>query len=98
MKKTVQTRQECFLQFTEEEIAQLGWKEGQKLYISEENGSIILSEGGKIEIDLSEFSREVLEMMIKESCEKDISVNEVVENILRATIDKLEKEEELEKP
>lgn len=35
-----------------------------------------------IEIDLSTFDRKVLEHIISESCEKDISVNKVISDIL----------------
>lgn len=35
-----------------------------------------------IEIDLSTFDRKVLEHIIAESCEKDISVNKVISDIL----------------
>ncbi len=97
MKKTVQSRRECFIQFSEEEIEELGLKECEKLYISEKDGAVILSKGAKVEIDLSELSREALEMMIKHSCEKDISVNEVVELILRDVIERSEKGEKLQK-
>lgn len=36
----------------------------------------------EIELNLAEFDREILEYIIKLSCEKDISVNKVIENIL----------------
>jgi hypothetical protein len=31
---------------------------------------------------LSEFERELLEFLIQESCDKDISINDVISNIL----------------
>ena len=34
------------------------------------------------ELNLSEFSREIMEHPIQESCDKDISINEVMSNIL----------------
>lgn len=36
-----------------------------------------------VEIDLGEFSREQLEHLIQQSCEQDVSVNVVIENILK---------------
>lgn len=35
-----------------------------------------------VEIDLSTFDRKILEYIIAESCEKDISANKVINNIL----------------
>ena len=40
----------------------------------------------EIELNLAEFDRETLEYIIKQSCEKDISVNKVIENILTSYI------------
>jgi len=37
---------------------------------------------GSVELDLSIFDRKILEYIITESCEKDISVNKVIENLL----------------
>ena len=39
------------------------------------------------ELNLSEFSREIMEHPIQESCDKDISINEVMSNILDKFID-----------
>lgn len=35
-----------------------------------------------VEIDLADLPREVLEMLIKISCEKDVSTNKVISEIL----------------
>jgi hypothetical protein len=44
-----------------------------------------------LEINLEEWSVEVLHMLIKESCEKDISVNDVINNLLKEALkDELE--------
>lgn len=35
-----------------------------------------------LELDLSTLPRDLLEHLVKQSCEQDISVNKVIENIL----------------
>lgn len=77
--KQVQSREELFIQFTDEEIEKLGLEKNQKLSMEIlENGSIKMTPFAKIDIDITEWSREVLENLIQESVEKDISVNEVI--------------------
>ena len=77
--KQVQSREDLFIQFTDEEIEELGLEKNQKLSMEIlENGSIKMTPFAKIDIDISEWSREVLENLIQESVEQDISVNEVI--------------------
>lgn len=79
MTKQVQSREDLFIQFTDEEIEELGLEKNQKLSMEIlENGSIKMTPFAKIDIDISEWRREVLENLIQESIEKDISVNEVI--------------------
>jgi bifunctional DNA-binding transcriptional regulator/antitoxin component of YhaV-PrlF toxin-antitoxin module len=99
-KKTLLPTNDLYVQFTDEEIQKLGWEAGQKLNVKvHDDGSIELRPFAKVEIDLADWSREVLEMVITESCEKDISVNEVVSNLLKQSLDMLpdleKKKEEL---
>ena len=86
--KTLQRSEDCFIQFTEEELEQLNIKPGDKFTCEIKNGSLLLKKFETLEIDISEYSREALEMLIKESVEKDISVNEVITNILSEQIDR----------
>ena len=90
IKKTVQRSEDCFVQFTDEELQQLGIKAGDKFSCSIENNSVILKKFETIDIDLSELSRDILEMIIADSVEKDISVNEVIGNILEKSLSLLE--------
>lgn len=86
--KKVLERKELYIQFSDEEMTEIGWEEGQKLSLSldEETGSIFLKPYVKVDIDMSEWSREVLEYIVGISCEKDISCNQVIEDILKDTI------------
>ena len=51
-----------------------------------DDGSIELKKYATLELELDNFTREDLEMLIKASCEKDISVNEVIEEVLTAAL------------
>jgi hypothetical protein len=59
---------------------------GDKFSIDETDDGIVLKKYAKLEIDLSEFPRETLEFLISESCEKDISISEVFENVINYSI------------
>ena len=89
--KKILEKTEQYIQFSDEELQELGWKENQKLSIELTNGGIMLKPFVKIDIDMSNWSREILEYIISESCEKDISVNEVISNTIEQTL-KYEKE------
>ena len=80
--KKVQRSDELFIQFTDEELEALNIKPGDKFSWEVENESLVLKKFASLDVDISEWSREVLEMLIVESVEKDISVNEVICNIL----------------
>lgn len=79
---------ETFLQFTEPELKQLGLEIGDKFDIKHlADGSIVLEKYGKITIELSELSREILERLVHESCERDVSVNVVVSDVLKKYVE-----------
>jgi bifunctional DNA-binding transcriptional regulator/antitoxin component of YhaV-PrlF toxin-antitoxin module len=91
-KKTLLPTNDLYLQFTDEEIQELGWEAGQRLEVKQhEDGSIELRPYVKMEIDMADWSRDVLELIIKESCEKDISVNDVISELLKKSIDVFDK-------
>ena len=83
MIKTIQTREEAYLQFTEEEMIELGLNKGKKFtWVAQEDGSVLLKPHEKVEIELSEYPREILEFLIKESIEKDIPVGDIINEAL----------------
>jgi hypothetical protein len=90
IKKTVQRSEECFIQFTEDELIELDIKAGDKFSCSMENNSVVLKKFETIELDMSEWSRDILEMLISKSIEEDISINEVISNILEQMLPSLE--------
>jgi bifunctional DNA-binding transcriptional regulator/antitoxin component of YhaV-PrlF toxin-antitoxin module len=88
IKKTIEPTGDVCVKFTEDELAQLNIKQGDKFSIKETDNGVLLEKFDTIELNLSEFSREIMEHLIQESCEKDVSVNEVMSNILEQVIDK----------
>ena len=91
--KKVLEKKDLYIQFSEEEMQELGWEQGQKLSFkfNEDTKSITLEPFVKMELDISEWSREILEFLVGESCERDVSVNEIINETLSKFIDKNEK-------
>jgi len=92
--KKIQEKKELYLQFSEEEMQELGWEEGQKLSFKfdEETKAITLEPYVKMEIEISEWPREILEYLIEESCDLDVSVNEIINEVLLDFVEKNDKE------
>ena len=88
--KKVQEKKELFLQFSEEEMQEMGWEEGQKLSLKfdEETKAITLEPFVKMNIDIGEWDREILEYLVGESCDRDVSVNEIINESLEKMINK----------
>jgi bifunctional DNA-binding transcriptional regulator/antitoxin component of YhaV-PrlF toxin-antitoxin module len=82
IKKTIEPTGDVCVKFTEDELAQLKIKQGDKFSIKETNDGILLEKFSTIDINLSELERELLEFLIQESCDKDVSINEVISDIL----------------
>ena len=75
MIKTVQKKEEYFIQFTDEEMDQLGFKPNTKFTIelNEDKSGLILTPHEEVEIDLEEFSKEELINIIVAVNEKDMT-------------------------
>ena len=82
IKKTLEPTGDVCVKFTEDELSQLNIKQGDKFSIKETADGILLQKFATIDIDLSELDKELLEFLIIESCDKDISINEVISNLL----------------
>jgi hypothetical protein len=82
IKKTIEPTGDVCLKFTEDELTQLNIKQGDKFSIKETDGGILLQKFATVDINLSELDKELLEFLIQESCDKDISVNEVISDLL----------------
>jgi hypothetical protein len=81
--KTVQRSEDLYVQFNEDEMKSLDIKPGDKFsWEIGSNSSITLKKFVEIDVDISEWSREVLEMLVTESIKKDLPVNDIIANIL----------------
>jgi hypothetical protein len=83
MYKKIEPTNEVCVKFSDDEIAQLGLELGGKysVHVSDE-GNIELKKFQSIEIDLEDVHRSVLEFLLKESCDRDVSVNQVISDVL----------------
>jgi bifunctional DNA-binding transcriptional regulator/antitoxin component of YhaV-PrlF toxin-antitoxin module len=82
IKKTIEPTGDLCVKFTEDELAKLNIKQGDKFSIKETGEGILLEKFATIDIDLAQVERELLEFLIQESCDKDISINEVISDLL----------------
>ena len=72
IKKTLQPTNDLFIQFSDEEVQELGLEQGQKFSVTpHDDGSFELRPYVKLELDMEEWPREILEMIIKKSVEED---------------------------
>jgi hypothetical protein len=95
--KKVLEKKDLYIQFSEEEMQELGWEEGQKLSFkfNEETKAITLEPFVKMDLDISEWDREILEFLVGESCERDVSVNEIINEVLLNSIPRIDRSEQL---
>jgi len=91
MKKALLPTNDLYLQFTEEELVELNIVPGDKFDVNlQDDGSIKLEKYVQLELDTEDWPIELLQLLIKESCEKDISVNDVICNLLKQGLDNLD--------
>jgi hypothetical protein len=86
MIKTVQKKEEYFIQFTDEEMDQLGFKPNTRFTIelSEDKSGLKLTPHEEIEIDLDEFSKEDLINIIVAANKADMTFEDfVVESLTK---------------
>jgi hypothetical protein len=74
------------IKFTEDEMQTLNIKEGDKFSFKEDKNGILLEKMSSLELDISDFSKETLEFLIAESIEKDVSVNQIINDTLEKAL------------
>jgi hypothetical protein len=84
MKKEIKRSEELYIEFTPEELESLNVKEGDKLSWKIQDDGILLEKMSSMEIEISQFSREVLEFLVTKSIEEDIGVNDVIVNCIKS--------------
>ena len=96
IKNVLQPTNDVYIQFTEEELSAIGAGPGTKFEAKiHDDGSIELRPYVKVEVDMSDWPREVLEMVIDLSCKEDISANDVISKLLKDSLEKYPTEEDL---
>jgi len=91
MKKELIPTNDLYLQFTEEELAELNIVPGDKFDVKlQKDGSIKLEKYVRLELDTEDWPVELLRLLVKESCEKDVSVNDVICGLLKQGLDNLD--------
>ena len=84
MIKTVQKKEEYFIQFTDEEMNELGFKPNTKFTVelTEDKNGLILTPHEEIEIDLNEFSKEELINIIHAANQQDMTFEDFLVDTL----------------
>ena len=81
--KKVQEKRDVFIQFSEEEVEEMGWEKNQKFSVEiTDDNAITFKPYAKMEIEIGEWSREMLEYLVGESCDRDVSVNDIITEVL----------------
>lgn len=86
--KQIKVKEDYYIDFTDEELAALKMEKGQKYSCEIENGALKLVPFEKVELEIGNWDRSILEMLIQKSCDQDVSVNEVISDILEEMIEK----------
>lgn len=89
--KTVKEKKDLYIEFSDEEMKEMGWEENQKLSMSlTEDGGIMIKPFVKVDIDISDWSREILEFLIDTSLKEDKTINQVINEALEKGLDTLQ--------
>lgn len=92
--KTVKEKKDLYIEFSDEEIKELGWKDNQKLTIEvDKNNSICIKPWVTLEIDTSTWPKEIYKMLVDLSLEQDKSVNEIIVDIISKSVNYKSKED-----
>jgi hypothetical protein len=85
--KTVKEKKDLYIEFTEEEIAELGWEDNQKLSITvNDDKSISIKPWVKVDIDISGWPSELYEMLVEMSLEQDKTVNQIIVDLIEKNL------------
>jgi len=83
MKKVVQSKEEYFIQFSDEEVAELGIECGDKFTIrANQDGSITLVPWVPVEINLDALTIVQLRKLISQSIQEDVSIGDILRDAI----------------
>lgn len=77
---------DLYIEFTKEQLEELNVNPGDKFSWEIDKNQIVLKKFVSVDIDISDWSRELLEMLISLSLEKDLPINDVIADILENQI------------
>jgi hypothetical protein len=87
IQKTVQKKEDLFIEFTQEEMDTLGIKPHDKFEVEiQDDQTLVFKKFAKIDINLSEFDKSTLEMLVSESIDKQVPVDEIIRETLKSYI------------
>jgi hypothetical protein len=85
--KIVKEKKDLYIEFTEEEMAELGWEHNQKLSITvNEDKSISIKPWVKVEIDMTGWPKEIYALLVEKSLEEDKTINQIIVDLLEKSI------------
>lgn len=92
IKTTVKEKKDYYIEFTDEQMKELGFEKNQKFTVKllEDNSGLQLTPFAKIQLDLGDFDRDVLEYLISQSIEQDLPINDIISNCLESFLTKEE--------
>jgi hypothetical protein len=90
--KTLQPSKDVYIQFTEDEILEMGLQAGDKFDVEvlPNDDGVLFKKRQPLDLDLDDLDIETLKNLVKESIEKDISVNDVINEALKAFVEDYE--------
>lgn len=86
VQKTIKVKEDYYIDFTDEELEALNLEKGQKYTCEIKDGALKLTPFVKMELNMGDWDKDLLLYLIQESCERDVSVNEVISNTLEQII------------
>lgn len=85
--KIVKEKRDLYIEFTEEEMAELGWEDNQKLTITaDKEGTITIKPWVKVDIDMTGWPKEIYELLVEKSLEEDKTVNQVIVDLIEESV------------
>ena len=95
IQKTVQKREEYYIQFTDDEMEQLKIKPNTKFSFKiNDDDSVMMVPYETIELDLKEFSKDELIKIIYAANEADMTIEDFIVSVLEKYLPNLEDENE----
>ena len=86
--KTILKKEDYYIQFTEKEMEQLNIKAGDKFTWKLLDDGVMLEKHVPIEIDFSDFDKDTLVYLVEQSCERDMSVEDIIVEVLKEKLAK----------